>query len=69
MATAQDKERPEEMSPELRDSQEYAYLIAKYGSDPEFMADLARAWRLGFTRRGMLVKTTDMMMTVNPFWL
>lgn len=69
MVQSNAEERPEQLTQEQRDSETYAYLVAKYGQDPEFMADLARAWRLGFIRHSQLGRIADHALTINPFWL
>lgn len=56
------------ITPEERDSRDYAHLLQEYGEDPEFMDALAMAWRLGFHRHMILGAQADRMLTINPFW-
>jgi hypothetical protein len=56
------------LTPEERDSRDYARLIQEFGQDPEFMDCLAIAWRLGFHRHMQLGAQSDRMLTINPFW-
>lgn len=56
------------LTPEERDSQDYAELLREYGQDPEFMDALARAWRLGFHRHHQLGAGAERRPTINPFW-
>jgi len=56
------------LTPEERDSRDYALLLQLYGDQPEIMEALAKAWRLGFHRHMQLGVQADRMLTINPFW-